>query len=887
MLAWLARRLTLPFRRARLDARIRRELDFHLAMETERRQREGMNPADARRTALRDFGGEARATEGIHDVRGLTFWDALGQDVRFGWRALRRSPGYTAATILILALGVGANTAVFAVIDGVLLKPLPFRDGDELVLVQHSAPASGVADAGVSIPELGGYRARLASVRDLVEYHSMSFTLLNQGEPDRVDTGVVSANFFDMLGIRPLYGRTFIDTDDDLGSDAVLVLSHAYWRQKFGGDPGVVGRVLAMNNRPHTVVGVLPEYPQYPRENDVYMPTSACPFRAAAERTRQGGQRAFAALQVFGRLAPGRTIDQATAEIAGIAPTFERDFAADYERAGTKGLAGRAESLRAELVADARPLLFALMGTTALVLIVACANVANLALSRTLGRARELALRSALGAGPGRLLRYLLTESLMLAMASGAVGLLMASAVLDLLKAFIGRFTTRTTHIEVDGGVLLFALAASMATTVVFGVLPALAVRRNLTPAMRDGAAQSGDAPGRRTIRAILVVAQVAVSCVLLVGAAMLLQSFYRLSSVPLGYRTDRVMSAAIFGNFTRMSTPADTIRIQSAILERLRSAPGIRSAALTNAVPQSDIQPGLRPVVIEGRANASGTPEADLNIASDRYFETLGVPILAGRDFRRGDTAEAPPVAIVNATMATFWNGRDPVGSRFMVQGPAEPIWLTVVGVAADFRLYGADREVEAQFYIPHLQAGGGGARLVVSGDLDAAALASTIKTAVHAVDPQIPVEEIRTLDELRQSRLSPARLTTVLLSLFAFVALATTLAGVAGVIGASVTQRTREFGVRLALGASPGSVQRLVLGQGLWLVALGLALGLAGAYAFSRAIGRFLFETRPTDPAAYAAVALLFLVCAVAATLAPARRAMCVDPLTAVRSE
>ncbi len=865
-----------------------RELDFHIQMETDARVRAGMSPAEARRTALRDFGGVSRVREEVLDARGITFWESLWQDMRFGVRMLGRSPGYTAAAVAILALGIGANTAMFSVIYGVLLEPLPYRDDGELVLVEQSMPALDINALNVSIPELTDYRAQLQTVRDLVEYHSMSFTLLSEGEPDRVDTGVVSANFFDTLGVRPLHGRTFAGGDDDLGAEAVLVLSHEYWQQKFGGDPAVVGRVLEMNNRPHTVIGVLPPHPQYPRYNDVYMPTSACPFRAQAQETVAENRRAFGALEVFGRLAQGVTPERASTELGAVAGAFDDRFPAVYETNGKRGeVIARVEPLKEELVGGARPMLMALSGTVLLVLLIACANVANLALARTVRRGRELAVRTALGAGRGRLVRQLVTESVMLALAGGALGLALASLSLDLLTGFVARFTPRTGEIDIDAGVLLFTLVVSVATGIAAGLLPAFSTRRNVSQAIHEGSAGSGESPSRRRVRAGLVVGQVAVSFVLLVGAALVLESFFRLASVPLGYRTEQVMTASIYGNFTRMATAEDVRRIEDGILERLRAAPGVASAAIANAVPQSALLPGPRAIQIEGQAPGTRSMNAVRSVASDGYFDTIGVPILAGRDFRLGDHAEAPPVAIINQSMAEFWEGRDPVGTAFSVVGANPLVWYTVVGVAGDFRMYGADRGIEAQFYMSASQAGFGGGRLLVRTDRNPIDMVPVIKDAVHAVDAAMPVEEFRTLAEIRNERLAAPGLTAALLSMFAGVALLVTLTGIAGLVGTSVSQRTREFGLRMALGASRGSVLRLVLGQGVTLVVVGAVIGAAGAVAFGRLIGQFLFETATTDPLAYAVVAAVFVAAAIVAAFGPARRATSIDPLKALRSE
>jgi predicted permease len=870
----------------RLDRDIQRELDFHIAMESDKRARAGVPPRDARQSALRDFGPVTRVREEVRDTRGMTFWDALVQDVRFGFRTLRRSPGYTLAAVVILALGIGANTAMFSVIDGVLLKPLPFRDGHELVLVQQQAPQTNRPVVGVSIPELVDYRTRLKSIRDLVEYHSMSFALLNHGEPDRVDTGVVSANFFEVLGVKPLHGRTFIETDDDLGAEPVLILSHAYWQDKFGGDQTVVGKSVELNDRIHTIVGVLPSYPQYPQEQDVYMPTSACPFRARSEQQMHQNHRAFGALQVFGRLAPGVTEEQATTEVATVAATFDKSFVKDYVR--LKQIKGNARVLQDALVVQARPMLYALAGATILVLMIACANVANLALARTVRRTRELALRSALGAGRGRLLRQLVTESVLVSLAGGVLGLFLAWLSVGMLSTFVERFTTRTGQIAIDGGVLVFMVVVSILTGIVFGAAPALAARRNTAQSMREGSGQTGDGAGRQRLRAGLVIAQVTVSFVLLVGAALLLHSLYRLSMVPLGYRLDRVVTADIGGNFSLFQEPAKALQLHRAVLESLRSTPGIVSAAATSRAPLTATQPFRAQIRLDGPAAAStaGPFEADPGVATDGYFETLGVSVLSGRTFDRTDTVESTPVAVINASMARFWRGADPVGSRFVVEGP-QPQTLTVIGVVSDIHAYGPDRDVQPQFYQPLEQSGFGGGGLVIATTGPPAELVTTIKAAVHRVNPQIPVEDVRTLEDLKQSRLAVPGLTAALLSIFAGVALLVTLAGITGVIATSVSQRTREFGLRMALGGTRGSVLALVMRQGIVLVVVGVILGVAGAIAFTRLLENYLFATTPTEPAAYLAVAALFFVTAIVAAFGPARRATTIDPLTALRTE
>ena len=880
------RRLRTLTQRSRVKDDIRRELDFHIEMEAEKRQRQGMSAGEARRTALRDFGGVSRVREEVHDTRGLSMWDALTQDVRFSLRMLRRWPGYTAAVIFTLALGIGANTAIFSIVDNVLLEPLPYAEPQDLVRVVQSRVRPVAGETNVSIKELFDYREGTRSLDGLVEYHFMSFVLLNHGEPDRVDTAVVSSNFFDVFGVRPLHGRGFVDKDDDLGSEAVVLLSHAYWQKKFGGDAGVVGRVVEMNDKPHTIIGVLPPIPQYPRENDVYMPTSACPFRAAQEARIQENRRAFPALQVFGRLKSDASAEQARAEVSTIAQRFAKDNPQVYNPDVTQ-FSSTIVGLNEELIEDARPILLALLATTTLVLLIACANVANLSLSRMARRDREMALRLALGAGRGRLIRQLLTESTIMAVAGGALGLLVAWASLDTLATFAARFTPRVIEPSLDASVLLFALAVSTLTGILFGIIPAVSARPSLTSALKEGGAQAGDGVKARRLRSALVVAQVTVCFALLVGAGLFLSSLQRLSSVDLGYRADRVLTAEVFGNFS-LQSDEDSLRIYGTMLDRLKASPGVLSAAVTNAVPLATTQPGDNPIRIEGVTGdgVAQLPVADLKVASHGYFDVLGVAPFRGRVFTPSDHRDAPQVAVINASMAKLWGDRDPIGLRFQPAFRDAP-WITVVGIIPDMRQYSVDREATAQYYLPFLQVPGIGARVLVRTTGDPMSYASALKEAVSAAHPEVPVENIQTLEALRAGNLRVPGLNAMLLTVFATVALIITLAGVAAVIGTSVSQRTREFGVRMALGASRSAVLRMVLGQGLGLVAIGLVAGAAGAVLLARGIAAYLYQTPTTDPLVYIAVAAVFLLSATLACLGPARRATSIDPLLALRAD
>jgi putative ABC transport system permease protein len=884
MWARLINALRVTFRRSAVERDLDEELGFHVDMQVRANVARGMSPAAAREAAYRSFGGYERVKEQCRDARGARFTEMLTQDVRFAWRTLRSNPGFTLVAVLTLGLGIGANTAIFSVINGVLLRPLPYGNADRLVVIRQSAPGAGRPNVNLSIREYFDYREQsTADFEALVEYHQMSFDLLRRGDPDRVNTGVVSHNFFDVLGITPILGRTFRADDDVPGAEAVLLLSHSYWQSKFGGDPRIVGQVFEMNDRPHTVVGVLPNVPHYPQENDVYMPVLACPFRAAAEQRIAQNRRVFGALVVFGQLKPGVSRERAASGVEAICGRFTRENPRVYRP--DSGFTATAADVRGELTSGARPMLLILMGTTGLVLLIACANVANLTLARLLRRDRELALRAAVGAGRGRLVRQLLTESTLLSVAGGIVGLVVAYFTIDLLTLFVGRFTARTGEIGIDPAVLAFTSFVSLVTGILFGTLPALSTRVDLVTALKDSGKGAGGGTGHRRLQGGLIVVQVAVSVVLLVAAGLLLVSFYRLQQVNPGYRTERLLSVDAFGNFSKYPDGASLLRFYIPLIEQLESQPGVVSAAVTNAVPFTGA-PASTPFQIEGRPedNPDRRPTADVNIASPKYFDSLGIPLLAGRTFTELDHGEAPLVAVINRAMTRYFDG-DPIGARISVNNGQS--WLTIVGVVGDVRQYSLDQDAIAQVYTPLRQATNGLAgRLLVRTESDPRQAAETIRRTIHRLDPDMPVENVNTIDELRSTSLARPRLTATLLAVFAGLALFVTLTGITGVIATSVSERTQEFGIRIALGAEPGAVLRMVLGQGMALVLAGLALGLGGSVLLTRVLGGLLFQIEPTDPTTLIGVSALLLVVAAAACFIPARRATLVQPIIALRS-
>jgi predicted permease len=883
------RRLTTYLRALLHKDKVERDMDqelrFHLDMEIEANVERGMSLAQARRDALLKFGGVEKFKEECRDVRGAPLVDSLLQDVRYGARILFRNPGFTVLAVLTLALGIGANTAIFSVIYGVLMKPLPYADGNQLVIVQQQAPLAGVNNVPFSVKEIQDYREQSQTLHDVVEHHTMSFTLLGGNEPQRVQTGVVSANFFDVLGVKPLLGRTFVEADEQHGADAVLVLSYQYWRSSHGGDPAIVGKTFQMNNRPHTVIGVLPPIPQYPNEQDVYMPTSQCPTRSSEQFKSDRNSRM---MSVFGRLNPDVPVTQAQADLSTLASNLQKQYPDSYP--ANRGYAARVVPLRDELTRRAKPTFLILLGTAGLVLLIASANVANLTLARLMRREREMAIRAALGAGRGRLIRQLLTESTLLSVAGGALGLLLAAGGLQLLVSFAARFTTRASEISIDGLVLLFTLLVSVGTGLIFGLMPAFSSDHHLTGTLKEGGSRSSAGLKRQRMRNLLIVAQVGVSFILLIWAGLMLRSLIKLQHVNPGFDPERVLAMRISPNWSKYNMK-ETTALLIRILDKTRSAPGVLSAALGSTFPMNQLGitsgPFNRGFQIEGQAVPEGqlAPQADFRSASTDYFETVRQPLVRGRTFSEGDNDKAVPVAVINqATARHRWGDDDPLGRRITLDGGKT--WLTIVGVVGDVRQYGLDREPADEIYVPLLQAGFAG-NLLVRTTADPMSIANLMREAVYQVDSETAIDRVQTLEQVRSDAVASPRLTAILLAMFAGLALIITAAGIAGVMALSVNQRTHELGVRLALGATPGKVLGMVMRQGMSFVLIGLSVGIIGALALGRLMSSLLFAVEPTDPITFLSVALVLIVVAAAACFVPARRVTSIDPMLALRSE
>jgi len=802
------------------------------------------------------------------------------QDLRYGFRVLAKSPGFTLVALLALALGIGANTALFSVVYGVLLKPLPYAQGKELVVLQQDFPRANNMNVGFSVKEMQDYREQSKSLAQIEEYHQMSFILLDGQEPEQVRTGVVSAHFFDLLGIKPFLGRFFTSADDTPGADAVLVLSYTYWQKRYGGDRSIIGRRFRMNDKVHTVVGVLPPVPQYPRENDVYMTTIACPFRSNPRTIESRRGRMMAA---FGRLKPEADVQAGNADVKMVAARLQRQYPEDYPE--RRGFAASMDGLQNQLTHQVRPMLLVLLATAGLVLLIACANVANLALARIMRREQELAVRAALGANRARLVRQLLTESTLLSLGGGALGLLLASGCLELLVRFVGRFTTRAAEVRISLEVLLFTLGVSILTGLIFGSIPAFSQRMNLVNALKEGSASATEKRGGLRLRNILVAGQVALSFVLLIAAGLMVRSFVRLQQVNAGYNPENVLTANVPLSFSKYKSNADTIGFFDRVLRKLEGAPGILAVAVNSGAPLAPGMPMNQSFIVEGKETGDNMPTADLNTVTPDCLQLLGVPLIAGRYFTPHDNADTPEVVIISQSLARhYFPNEDPIGKR--VSGDNGKTWVKIVGVVGDVKYYGLDKAAMDTAYIPFAQTPMGGSLLVKTAG-NPMNYAQQVREAVYSVDPEQAVSGIQTLNELRGDSLVQSRLTTLLLALFAGLALAIAATGLSGVTALMVSQRTREIGIRMALGAQTNEVMRMVLVQGMRVIAIGLAVGILAALGFSRLLRALLFETPVNDPLTFAGVALVFLAVGFAASYVPARRVTKVDPLIALRSE
>ncbi len=799
---------------------------------------------------------------------------SLWQDVRYGLRMLAKKPGFSALTVLILALGIGANTAIFSVVNAVLLRPLPFRDADGLVMVFEKT--GGDRDV-MSFPNFQDYREQNNVFESLSAFNVQSVNLTGVERPDRVRGGFVSASFFQMLDVQPATGRTFAPREDEPGAERVAVVNHELWQRRFGADPNLVGKVLILNGEPFTIIGIMPAGFRFPiDEIEIWLPIQTFP--------NYKPERASYDTPVIGRLKKGITLNAAQSEMRTIAGRLAQSYPEE-----NGGREPELVSLHGMIVEDVRPALWTLLGAVGFILLITCANMANMTLARGTARRREVAVRVALGASRARVVRQLLTETILLGLVGGFFGLLISLWGVDVLMAAnpVGELPGgQVPHMDVR--VLSFALAVSVLTGIVFGLVPALQLSKtNLVKTLKEGGRGSGEGAGQKRLRAIFVVSQVALSLVLLIGTGLLISSFYRVLHVSPGFNPENLLTMEYRLPRNKYPQADSQWNFHRQVVERVREVPGVKSASLVLGLPFSG-NGGTTSFVLPGRpAPAKGEePKALINRVSPGYFETIGIPLIKGRAFTEQDDANAPPVILVNQTLARrYWPDEDPLGKQ--LQFPEEKITATVIGLVGDAKQFQLDEKTMPQIYSAYSQNPHIFATLVVRTNVEPLSISEPVRKAIWAVDKDQPMWKIRTVEYLLDQNVSQRRFIMFLMTTFAVLALALTAFGMYGVISYSVGQRTQEIGVRIALGARPRDILRLILGQGLVLTIVGLVIGLAGAFALTRVITSLLYGVSATDPLVFTGVSLLLVVVALLASYIPARKAMKVDPMTALRYE
>ena len=875
----LIERLRGMFFKGRLDRDLEDEIRSHLEMQTEDNVRRGMEPEEARHAALRQFGGVEQVKETYRERRGLPSVETTFQDLRYTSRVLWKNPAFTAVVVLTLALGIGINTAIFSVVNGVLLRPLPYQDPEGIVTLWQRNTQNGAEREPVSPANFLDYRDRNRVFEQVSALRPYGLDYTGGGEPETFHAWLVTAGFFDILSARALHGRTFMPNEHEAGNEQVVVLGHGLWQRRFGADPNIIGQKMILDGKPHTVVGIMPPEFHYLEKRGIIAPF----ILNEAESKRRGATY----LQVIARLKAGVTTEQAQADMSAVAAQLAQEYPQT-----NREMSATVISLSEQMLGRVRPALLILLGAVAFVLLIACANVANLMLARMSVRRKEFAIRAALGAARARLTRQLLTESIVLALLGGVGGILLASWGVGAILAISPGNLPRAEQVGIDGRMLLFALGLSILTAIGFGLAPALKFSKpDLHEAIKEGG-QGGDTRNiRQGLRGFLVIAQFALALILLIGAGLLIRSFARLLQVDPGFKPDKTIALQVHV-YDQYPSPQQQAAFFEQALDKISHLPGVRAAGAASAPPfigegSIEIESDF---TIEGQAAASPdqAPTAHHTVATSGYFSVLGIPLVSGRFFDKFDGADGAPVALINETMARkYFPGENPVGKKIVVKRLTKPVAREIVGVVGDVRHTGLDSAPRPEIFLHHQQVPFGSMTFVIRTQNDPQALLPVVKNEVWAINKNLPFYSVTTMEQLVSESLKEKRFSLLLLGSFAVIALILAGVGIYGVVSFTTSQRTHEIGVRMALGAQPRDIARMVIGEGLFFSLIGVIIGLVGALLLTRFLTSLLFGVTATDPFTFAVIPSLLVVVALIASYLPARRATKVDPTIALRYE
>ncbi|HEV2194882.1 MAG TPA: ABC transporter permease [Candidatus Acidoferrum sp.] len=871
------------FRRKRFDGDLNEELRSFLDMAAEEKTKQGQSHNDALRAVRLQHGSLEIAKEEVRSAGWESFLENSWQDLRFAIRMLRKSPGFTAVAVLTLALGIGANTAIFSVVNAVLLRPLPYANSGQLVFVSDAKPEAGISGLGMSFPTFMELRDHNRAFNAIAGFGAHALVLTGSGEPSELSTVVVTSDFFSVLAADPMLGQVFISDDDRRGAAPAAILSENLWRSRFGADPGIIGRSITLDMRPYTVIGVMPasfHTPFITQANQVWIPLAQDPL-FSVWMTKPPQEHWMAAIA---RVRPDISFDQAKAELDTISAGLAKEF--PVEKGWTIGI----EPLQQTITGGVRLPLLLLLGAVGLVLLIACANMANLLLSRATSRSKEIAVRIALGAGRGRLARQLLTECAILGLLGGIIGTLAAyggiAALVPLLPPGLPKFHS----IRLDGPVLVFAFVLSLITSVVFGLAPVLSAAGSDPHKELGEGARAGESAGPRRARSLLAVGEIALAMVLLTGAGLLMRSFARLTSVNPGFQPNHVVKAMVSLPQFQYATPKQWSAFSEELMTRLQAQPGMQDSAVAGPLPIVDCCVTLAFQIVGNPPPEAGAADtANYVPASPRYFPVMGIPLLRGRLFNESDSSSSVAVTLISEALAKrYFPNEDPLGRHLTFGFPVNGIVSReIVGIVGDIHDVSLGKEPGPMLYVPYAQAPLYGGEVVVKSTLNTSAVVSAIRAVTHDIDKNLPVTDIVELPDVLNASVAQPRFRTLLLGLFSAIALLLAAVGIFGVISYSVGRRTHELGIRMALGAQPGAVLTMILRETLALTLIGIAVGVPCAIAAARLITHLLFNVTPYDPITLAVVPLVLVAVGALASYIPARRAMKVDPIVALRCE